>query len=170
MAGTGNKPYLRLRANPFLLLRYLRAGLITCHQPRRYLDRKWALRGEQSSGYLSLHFEVTEPGTPVAVCEVPCPWGRCPEGHASLASSGVEFQLGTFTPRRMISRYPPAHPVDANSSHASPLLQLLVESKVCYEIRTNFNGDAGLDVGSHIIRMRVIKKQSYVLLSHLIWY
>lgn len=166
------------------------------HRSNRYLDRKWALRGEAASGFLSLRFTVTEPASPVAVCEVACAWGKCPASRASLLDpSAVEYQLGQIAqagvPREAVSggsrlgsdgsnRLPAASAVQSeDETHSS--LRLLVKSKVCYQIAlskpssSSGSGSGGgstglLDEGTYVLRLRVVKKDAYVLLTHLIWY
>lgn len=49
-----------------------------------YLDLKVALGGDKSSGPLVFNFRTKFPDRPVAVCTVPCPWGRCPARQAVL--------------------------------------------------------------------------------------
>ena len=119
----------------------------------------------QGVGVHLLPVETTVANTPVAVCELPCPWGKCPAGRGSLLDA-VEYQIGTVVPRRMVARYPPA----LAAPPSSPLLLLLHRSKVCFEVAPRYHGENGLSVGTHIIRLRVTKKDTYVLLTHLIWF
>ena len=70
----------------------------------------------------------------------------------------------------------------ATYDDTAPLLRMLVKSKVCYQIAPAADvtakakdglgggGVGGLDVGVHILRVRVVKKDAYALLSHLIWF
>jgi hypothetical protein len=43
---------------------------VSCSEKAGYLDRKWALQGDESAGWLVLDFEVKNEGTPLALCEV----------------------------------------------------------------------------------------------------
>ena len=160
-----------------------RAGIDENHKRNerriRYLDRKWALRGEEDSGWLALTFEVTKPGTPVAVCEVACAWNKCPEARGSLLDA-VAYELGE-APKEKDGQEPPlggeAHAslpqaqVVRTEAGTAPLLKMLVSSKVCFEIKAaDSSAQRGLNIGSHILRMRVTQRKKYVLLSHLIWF
>jgi hypothetical protein len=67
-----------------------------------YVDGKMALNGDAKTGPLRLRFEATQHNLPLAVCQVPCPWGRCKggrvvlEGHASFALDGDELPAAQF--------------------------------------------------------------------------
>ena len=154
-----------------------RAGIDENHKRNerrtRYLDRKWALRGEEDSGWLALRFEVTKPGTPVAVCEVACAWNKCPEARGSLLDA-VEYELGEAPKEKDGQEAPASLPraqVVRTEAGTAPLFKMLVSSKVCFEIKAaDSSAQRGLSIGSHILRMRVIHRKKYVLLSHLIWF
>jgi len=69
---------------------------------------------------------------------------------------------------------------DTETSKGTPLLRLLMKSKVCVEIvsagigggsgSSNAYGGLALAAGTHELRLRVNKPETYVLLSHMIWY
>jgi len=73
---------------------------------------------------------VEQPGTPLALCEVACLWGKCPKGRGSLLTD-VDYELssssghGAPMAARMTSEKG-----DSEASKGTPLLRLLMKSKV----------------------------------------
>lgn len=53
---------------------------------------------------------------------------------------------------------------------ASPLLRQLMKSKVCVEVMKAGGGSLKLPKGKHVLKLRVKKKDTYVLLTHMIWF
>jgi len=140
---------------------------IACEKTAGYLDRKWALQGDDSSGWLTLEFDVETDKTPIALCEVACNWGKCPQGRGSLTTDvEVELDEGSkFWVEPMLF-----DEKRDTGPKSSPLLTMLMKSKVCVEIAQAGGGSVALSRGKHELRLKVKTKDTYVLLSHLIWF
>ena len=48
-----------------------------------------ALNGDVASGPLQVRFTTTEDKLPLAICQVPCPWGRCKGGRVILEGNAA---------------------------------------------------------------------------------
>ena len=109
------------------------------------------------SGWLGLTINATSPDAPIALCEVHCDWGKCPEGRGSLADD-VDLELNGAA-------------VNLAASRVDKRLSLAAEGKnpPCVQIGT------AKKPGPVSIRLRVREgkkgaKPVYVLLSHVIWW
>jgi len=170
---------------------------VRCDAKAGYLDRKWALHGTSKASWLALTVAVDTQeqatkssrgfGTPLALCEVACLWGKCPKGRGSLLED-VEFELDSSSsalpgvggqqaggPRRQqqngkLKAIMPDERDKGSDQLGSPLLRLLMKSKVCVEVTHPDGSSLSLTPGNHELRLRINKPDTYVLLSHMIWY
>ena len=112
---------------------------------------KMVLAGAASSGPLKMRLAVKHGGLPIAVCEVPCPWGRCPKGRLQLRKNAEFFLDGA----------PLADLGDGPKEFAA-----LIEKDTCFVVAKDVRA------GEHELEVRAKSSSGndYVAMSHVLFF
>ena len=119
-----------------------------------YVDGKKALNGDVASGPLQVRFTTTEDKLPLAICQVPCPWGRCKGGRVILEGNAA-FMLDEV-------ELPPS----GFATAASPgPYKVLVQKDMCFVIAKE------VSKGTHTLTITPTAPEgSSIIVSHLIYF
>lgn len=131
------------------------------HKSFGYLDFKFGLRGAAPDGPLVLEVTTTVPlddegGSPLVVCQPPCPWGRCKAGQVALSAPGaVEWFLDDAR-----------KPLEVPDEKSLPeWARQLSTPDVCVVVAL------GVAPGDHTLYVTVTAPPpAFVMISHFIWF